>query len=163
MEKPELEIRKVERVIELPLTEDGKVDYEALETPSYLRRKRRIRGLGSVGPVKNEFRNELSSFASSLRPVRNDKLDCIDFYLPNETQVAFREFADSFVLGDREPSDEIILAMLEMAKEKFGEIEVYGSPSFVERAINIAVANGIALHNEEYMQAKQKTSRRMRA
>jgi len=160
-------------------------DYKKLDIPPFMRNKNRVPGnfdniespavqshrpnMETVdettlsGVIKMGDLGHLSRFIAGLKMTPNPKLGCVDFSLPTETSVAFRRYPEKIAIGDKQPDEQIILAMLELARNDFGTIEVYGSPDFIEKAVSVAVKNGIVLQNREYVRAiSQSNQPRMR-
>lgn len=182
IEEDAARLRATRKPVVIPQTEDGEPDYRLLDLPPFKRPSaNRNRALATlpVSPTPAQVPSQTagrqsegitkmsgaaSGFIAKMKSAVNNKLGCVDFSMSDEDLVAFRRFPDTIAVGDRAPSDDIILAMLEMGKSDFGAIEVYGSPEFIAHAVRVAVDNGIVLQNKEYAQALAPTSRsKMRA
>lgn len=154
------------------INEDGEseINYEALDRPAFMRKNIKPAepvavvaapvaavNNGKSKPVPSNgiqtVSSHLSAFIQSLNAVPNEKLGCIDYSIKNDPHVAFRRFPDAISVGDAETNDQIILAMMEMGRDCFGSIEVFGSPEFIQRAVEVAVKNGVVLENKEYLRA----------
>lgn len=135
-------------------------DYRKFDTPPFARKNEpeattptKVNPTKVNSGVKTQLSGALSSFIGTMKTVLNDKLGCVDFMLPDDDKVSFRRFPDSISVGDRQPDEKIILAMLELGRNDFGAIEVFGTPEFIESAVQVAIKNGIVLQNKEYIQA----------
>jgi hypothetical protein len=158
-----------------PIIKDA-ADYKKLDLPPFLRNRKNCvaNNIDSIEPpavqsprpnaetvveasvsgvVKMSDLGHLSKFIAEMKMTPNSKLGCVDFSLPTEASVAFRRYPEKIAVGDKQPDEQIILAMLELARNDFGTIEVYGSPDFIEKAVSVAVKNGIVLQNREYVRA----------
>lgn len=164
--------------IKIPLKKDenGETspDYAAMEKPAFMRKLSKSglplelshecqkntdkvdETVTAIDPLLHYGVKTASVFTgllSTMKTFPNNKLGCVDFKLENEDLVALRRFPDSISAGDRELTDDIILAMLELGKNDFGVIEVFGSKEFISRSIKVALEHNIVLQNKEYTQA----------
>jgi hypothetical protein len=155
-----VQIRKDKNGLDVP-------DYSSFDLPAFQRHNitpaiETVKPLSSPRAPAKEVQvrssGAISGFIASMKKSANTQKGCIDFSLPNENEVAFRQFPDAISLGERQPDDEVILAMLQIGHNEFGQIEVFGSDEFIQAAINVAIKNGIVLQNKEYIHALSKTS-----
>lgn len=74
-------------------------------------------------------------------------------------QSAFVDFVPKISVVD--PSDTIVLAALQLARQKYGkDLIVTGLAAFQEKAIRLAVLNGIALANPELREERASGGRK---
>lgn len=142
-----------------PNPEDPQIDAIAEEPVDAIEKKARKKG---VSEHSKTFSERTEAFLSRIRMTANHEEGCVDYVHLSGKSVAFHKFDNVIKLGHSVPDEDTVLAMLEIGAHEFGPIEVFGTPEFVEFAVQVALEHGIVLQNKEYTAALSKSAERQR-